>query len=173
MLPSCWTRNDGLRLHYETEPVRFPICQQIVVVGRFVTRHSRLIEDVQALQPFDVDVSFPSRHDQANRVALLGPHRFAVLTVGNEHIVHDLLQRDAACVPAGIASFCKHPLGARLHTRLSQECGKWHARPLAAAEKPRSLLRGWGGIPLVFAGAASGAFKEMDARNRWKPFYFL
>ena len=62
-------------IHIERELACRAVREQVGVLGRFVPRHCRLIDCLQAPQPFHVRVAFPAWKKQAQRVALLGTDR--------------------------------------------------------------------------------------------------
>src|SRR5688572_13266186 len=55
--------DDGVRFHLECELPRLSIRHQVRVARCFISRHGRFIRELQAAQPFHIDVSFPAWRD--------------------------------------------------------------------------------------------------------------
>jgi hypothetical protein len=51
--------------------------QQLGVAVRFPARHPRPVAELQAAQPFDVEIALEPRHEQPDRKAVSRPQRFA------------------------------------------------------------------------------------------------
>ena len=94
----------------ELELPGFAVCQELGVAIRFPARHPRLIAELQAAKPFDVQIAFKARHHQADRKAVGRPQRFAILSIGDNRLVHDLVgERDAAIDAGAVAALRQHP----------------------------------------------------------------
>jgi hypothetical protein len=63
----------------------------------------RLVDQLYSPQPFHVIDALPADDDQARRVALLGSHRLAILSVRDQTIVHAFLDGNAFQVVGGSA----------------------------------------------------------------------
>ena len=99
-------------------------------------RQIGLIHHLDAAQPLDIDVARPAGNDEPQRVAVLRAQRLAVLTVGDQDVVHRLRHGDAALVAAGVGALGHDPGGALLDAGLAQQERERHAGPLAAARRP-------------------------------------
>ena len=112
------------------------------VARRFAAEIPGLIAHLDAAQPLDRHVAFPAGDEHAQRIALLGPQHLAVLGVDDQHVVHDLLERNRARVARAVGAFERDPLGAGLQARLVEQPGSRDARPLRAGQQPVRLLHG-------------------------------
>jgi hypothetical protein len=74
-----------------------------------------------AAQPLDVSIALAARHDEPQGIAVLRAHRLAILTVGDQDIVHHLRHRDAALVAGGVGTLGDDPGGALLDAGLAQQ----------------------------------------------------
>ena len=138
------TGHDRLALHLEAELAPHAVRHRVRVARGFAAEIPGLVADLDAPQPFDADVAFPPRHEQPQRVALLGAQHFAVLRVNDQAVVEHLLERHASCVAGAVGALEQQPLGFRQQSGLVQEPGHRNARPLRAREKPMRLLDGRG-----------------------------
>jgi hypothetical protein len=91
------------------------------VVDSFDPRHVGFVRNSQAAQPLDIDVPFPAGDDEAQRVAVLRAQRLAVLTVGDQDVVHRLREWDAPLVAARVRTLGNDPGGRLLHAGLTEE----------------------------------------------------
>jgi hypothetical protein len=66
---------------------------------------------------------------------ILGAQRLAVLTVGDQDVVHRLPHRDAALVAAAVGALGQDPRSAFLDADLAQQKREGHAGPLATARE--------------------------------------
>src|SRR6185295_3738220 len=73
-----------LCLHRKRELAGRVVRHRIGIFRRFLARFERPIAELQAAQPLDADVAFPTREQQTRRVTLFGSQRFAILAVGDE-----------------------------------------------------------------------------------------
>ena len=96
-------------------------------------RQVRLVDDLDPLEPLHVVDALEAGHDQAQREAVVGAHRLAVLPVGHQHVVERLGQRDALGMPAAVGAFGDDPGRAGLHAHLVEQHRQRHAGPLAAS----------------------------------------
>ena len=128
-------------------------------------REVRLIHDLDALEPLHVVDALEPGHQQPQRIAVIGPHRLAVLPVGDEHVVERLGQRQALGVLAAVGRFGDDPRRAVLDAHLVQQHRQRHPGPLAARHS--AVRAGDGGGPRV--RPVADAFEEMDARDERQP----
>ncbi len=118
------------------------------------------------MQPFHVHVAFPTGHDEAKRIALFGPQRFAVLAIDHERVLQALLKRDAAGHAAVVGAFGDHPLGLRLQFHAGQQRGQRHTGPLGTAEETVAILDCGQRGEARLAHVVAGALEEIDSRDR-------
>src|SRR6185369_15436855 len=110
--------DDRLCIHYEGELARFAVLHQVGVFRGLLAREPRLVADLDAAQPLDPHIAFPTGHDEANGIALLRTQHFAVHAIGDDAIVERLGERNGAVHAGGVAAFRHHPFGGGLHARL-------------------------------------------------------
>src|SRR5438445_5143985 len=163
-------RDRRLRFHGERELASRPIRHRICVLRRLLARLEWLIAELEPSQPLDVDIAFPARQHEPRRVALLRPQRLAVLAVGNEGVVQDLVDGHAARENRRVFALGQYPLRAWLHRDFVHERRDQYARPVAGAGQAVQGLRGARWRALGPAGSAvAGALQEHDAAHRRKP----
>jgi len=95
-------------------------------------RMPRLVAELDPPQPLDVDVAFPARHHQPQRIALFGPQRLAVLRVDHEAIVETFVERQAAVHVRAVGAFDHRPLRLLLDADLFQQRRQPDAGPFGA-----------------------------------------
>ena len=100
----------------KAELARLPVRHQVRVFRGLLACHERLVAELEPPQPLDMRIALPARQDQAQRITLLRPNRFAVLSIGQDRVLEHLLKRNAARHHRSIGTFGKHP-GARLASR--------------------------------------------------------
>src|SRR5207237_4428456 len=161
-------RDQRARVHDEAEDARRVVGAWISVLGGFFARHERTVRQLDAPDPLDVRVAFPSGQQQARGIALFGTDRLSVLRVRDHRVVERLLDRDAARQEGGIVAFGEEPRRLRTRADLTEEGRKHHTGPLAlaghAGELLRRGLRGRGAVEIA------GAFEETDARYGERPY---
>ena len=164
-------RDDGVGVHPQLELPRPAVGQQLRVARRLPARHPGRVAEFETTQPFDVEVALEARHHQPHRKAVRGPQRFAVLTISDESLVHDLVGEGNAAVDAGaVATFGQHPRRALvLGDEVDQEFER-HAGPFIGADEAMRVLHRQIGIGLLpVLPAVAGAFDEHHARDRRHP----
>src|SRR5580658_3370641 len=166
MLASSRSRNHGLGLHHKCELPGSSIGHEVRVVCRFVGAHVRLIDNLHAAEPLYVHVPLPTGNDEPYGISLLGAQRFAVLAVGDQHVVKRFLKRDAARHPARVCSLGNHPTSARFQAHLIEQGSEWHTSPFTATQKAMASLRIAGGAGYLLPATITSAFEEVNSRNR-------
>ncbi len=127
-------RDDGFGVDRPGEAAGFPIRHQISVFRRLLARIPGLVADLDAAQPLDADIAFPARHHQAQRIALLGAQRLAVLRIDHEAVVETFFQRQAAVHVRAVGALDQHPLRVFLEPDLLQQRRQLHPGPFRAAD---------------------------------------
>src|SRR6185369_6202539 len=156
-----------LRLHDEHELSGLAVRHEAGVVRAFHACHVGFVHHLDATQPFDIDVAFPARNDEPQRVAISRAGRLAVLAVGDQDVVHRLRHGDAALVSRGIPALGDDPGGALVGPGFAQQEGEGHTGPLAAActaVRELDTRRRLGRTPL--RSRVARTLKEQDARGR-------
>src|SRR4029453_10255544 len=147
------SRDHRLRTELEPVPEALPARDRICVVAAFVPRHVRLIDDADAGEPLNGSNRLPAGDDEAERIALMRTHRFAVLRVGHQDVVHRLPEWDAHRVLVRLAALGDDPTCALLYAAFFQQDRQQHARPFTATGAPvdqlNRLLVGTAGGPAV------------------------
>ena len=92
---------------------------QVDVVQRFLARVPRRVADLDAAQPLDARHALHAGHEQAQRIALLGPQHLAVLAVADQDVVERHRQRDRARQRRAVGAFGEHELRLRRSTPTS------------------------------------------------------
>src|SRR5688572_19067054 len=118
------------------------------------------------MQPFHAHVALPSRHEEAQRITLFRPHSLAILSIGDQHIVERLAERDAAGMPGRVRAFRHDPASCILELRFAKQRTQENAAPLAATHEAMARLDGGGRIASVLATRITGALDEMNSRYR-------
>ena len=102
--------------------------------------------------------AFPSREDQAERVALGRAQRFAILGIDEKPVRHRLFGENAARQGGGVGSLAEEPGAAQLGADFAQDRAYGNPGPLGTTEETVRLLRGladrrWGPLATAIAGA--------------------
>ncbi len=122
-----------------------------------------LIADFDAAQPLHPHIAFPAGNDDAERIALLGPERFAVHAPDHHAVLERFLDRDRARHACGVGAFHEKPFRVRANAgliehRFERDAGVHdvvhHAVRVLAAVQLRAA-------PLH--AAIRRAFEEIDA----------
>ena len=152
------------RVHQEAEHARAAVGHRLGVLRRLLARHERTIGELDPAQPLDVRVAFPAGQEEPRRIALLGPDRFAVLSVGDQRIVERLGDGDAAREHGGVAALGEEPRRLRPRADFAEERRERHAGPFARAREAGDLLRRQISGRAAAAEVA-GAFEEVHAAH--------
>ena len=144
---------------------RLSVPEQDRVLRGFVLAHDRRVHELEAAQPFHVHIAFKAGQQQAQRIAVRGPHFLAVLIEAQKRVIHCLGEREAAAHGGGIGTFRHDPFGGRIDPRLVQKRGEPHPGPLRAGHQSvdrrrveRLRLR------RVERATVAGAFEESNPR---------
>jgi hypothetical protein len=113
--------DDGLGIHLEAELARLSTRQRVGVLGGLVTRHVRLVDELETPKPLHARISLPPGQQQSHGIAVLHPKWFAVLSPDEQCVVETLRDRDAARQHRGIAALGQKPRRLRLEPRLAEE----------------------------------------------------
>ncbi|AHY54044.1 hypothetical protein BJS_08737 [Bradyrhizobium japonicum SEMIA 5079] len=170
-----WLRDDGVGFHPQLELPSLAVRKQLGVARRLPSRHPWLAAELEAAQPFDVEVAFEARHHQPHRKTVCRPQRLAVLAVGDESLVHDLVGEGNAAIDArAVAALRQHPVRALvLGDEVDQEFER-NAGPFIGADEAMRVLHRHLRIGLFpILPAVAGAFDEHDARDRRHPLQVL
>ncbi len=118
------------------------------------------------VQPFDVEIAFPARHQQAHGITLFGTNALAILEQRQNALLMRFLERDGTRQAGGIAAFRQNPFAFGLNARFVQQQAQLHAGPFAARQKAVNAA----GVSLRRLGpgigaAVAAAFHEMHAAD--------
>ncbi len=112
-----------------------PSGQRVGVLRRLVLRHHGRVRHLDAPQPLDARVAFPTRQQEAHRVPVLRTQTLAVLVDRNQRVVERLVDRHAAAHRRGVRALGEQPAAGRTHARLLKKGAERHARPFAARQE--------------------------------------
>ena len=158
--------DDGFRLVDPGEAARFAVRHQLGVFRCLLPGVPRRVAELDPAQPFDADVALPTRNQDAQRISLLWPQRFAVLGVDDKAIVEAFGERQAAVHAGAVGAFDHDPFGFLLQPDLVEKGRERHAGPFGAADHAVGELQRVELRLAPFHAAVGWAFDEMDARHR-------
>ena len=90
--------DDGFHVHFPRKAAGLTVFQQVGVFGGFLAVVPRLIADLNAAQPFDPHIAFPTRNDNAQRITLLRTQCFTVHFERQHAVIHRFFHRDGAAI---------------------------------------------------------------------------
>src|SRR5260370_20524871 len=126
--------DDGFGVDQPGEPTRGAVRHQISVFRGLFAGEPGLVAEFDAPQPFDVDVAFPARHHQPQRIALLRPQRLAVLRVDHEAVVQAFVERQAAVHVRAVGALDHRPARFFFDADLFQQGREFYAGPFRATD---------------------------------------
>src|SRR6187551_1096805 len=94
LLSARWRGDDRLGVHFHAELAPLAVGHRVRVARGFAAEMPRLIADLDAAQPLDVDVAFPTREKRAQRIAVFRSQHFAVQRIHDEAVAHRFLERN-------------------------------------------------------------------------------
>ena len=166
LLPARWSGDDGLRFHVECEFARDAIRHKVGVFRCFFPGIGRLLNGLQATQPFHVHVAFEAGQQQPQRIALLRTQPLAVLAVHQHRIIKTFVDRNTARQRRGIGAFGHQPFGFKAQPRFLQNELQADPGPLRATQQADKVGGGLA-VRLGIDGVA-GTFDKVDSGFRWK-----
>ena len=156
-------RDHGLHRLNEIELIGFAALQRLAVFGGLVLGHGGTRRDLDPMQPFDVEVALPTRHQQAHGIALFRADAFAILEQGKNALLMRFCEGNGARQTGGITALCQNPFAFGLDAGFVQQQAQLHAGPFGAGQKamngPRVRLNGLGSGERT---AVAAAFQKMD-----------
>src|SRR5205085_8717452 len=126
--------DDGFGVDQPGEAARSAVRHQVGIFRGFLARMPWLVAELDPAQPFDVDVAFPARHHQPQRIALFGAQRLAVLRIDHETIVETFVERQAAVHMRAVGALDHRPFRFLLDADLFQQRRQPDAGPFGAPD---------------------------------------
>src|SRR5579871_5948920 len=156
-----------VRLHPELELPGFTVGEQLSVAGGLPSGHPRLVAEFEPAQPLDVQIALETWQDQPDGETMRWPEGLAVLPVGDDGFIDDLLgQGDTASDAGGVTALGEHPCRCRILSDEFEDPLQRHPRPFVRAHQSMRVLHrdvGIGFLPVL--PTVAGAFQEGDTRH--------
>ena len=143
------------------------IGQQVDVVQGFFTRFPWLVAHFQTAQPLHPRHALHTRHDQPQRIAILGTQHFAIHGPSDNHIVQRAFHTNGARQPGTLCALGQHIAAfGDISAAVFKQPGQWHAGEFATRQHAVGVLHGGNRHIAPFHAGVGAAFDKVDTRHR-------